>query len=89
MANNYESGKDRQMKIYNPNELPKLVEKAIAITANGDRESAFELWSIMNNFMLELDKFIDKHSDNNMSRFKFKIEPIRFKGDDDGKRQNR
>lgn len=75
------------MKVYDPNELPKLVDKAIKIASKGDVVVSQELFWLMNDFCQKLDDYIAKYDEE--TPFKFKIEPIRFKGDDDEKRQNR
>lgn len=69
------SGKDRQMKIYDPGDLPSMVDKAIE-NAKKDKKVSFELLTIMNEFMTKLDLFNRKYGEKD--RFQFRIEPIRF-----------
>lgn len=75
MANSDEPSEDRQMKIYNPGDLPSMVDKAIEI-AKKDNRASFELLTIMNEFMTKLDLFNRKYGEKD--RFHFRIEPIRF-----------
>lgn len=63
------------MKIYDPGDLPSMVDKAIEIAKN-DKKVSFELLTIMNEFMTKLDLFNRKYGEKD--RFHFRIEPIRF-----------
>ena len=51
MANGYEPWKDREMRFYDPNDLPKLMSKAADI-ANKNKSPAvsFELMNIVQEF---------------------------------------
>lgn len=63
------------MKIYNPSDLPSMIDEAIEISKKNNRAS-FELLTIMNEFMTKLDLFNRKYGEK--ERFNFRIEPIRF-----------
>lgn len=63
------------MKIYDPGDLPSMVDKAIEI-AKKDKKVSFELLTIMNEYMTKLDLFNRKYGEKD--RFHFRIEPIRF-----------
>jgi len=80
MVDGQKSGKDRQMKIYDPGDLPSMVDKAVEIAKKNNRAS-FELLTIMNEFMTKLDLFNRKYGEKD--RFHFRIEPIRFEDMDD------
>jgi len=90
MANGYEPWKDRKMRFYDTNDLPKLMSKAADI-ANKNKSPAvsFELMNIVQEFARKLDDFNEQYDEE--KPFKFKIEPIRFDDGDkrNGKRQNR
>ena len=75
MAYSDEPSEDRQMKIYDPGDLPSMVDKAIEI-AKKDKKVSFELLTIMNEYMTKLDLFNRKYGEKD--RFHFRIEPIRF-----------
>lgn len=80
MANSDEPSEDRQMKIYDPGDLPSMVDKAIE-NAKKDKRVSFELLTIMNEFMTKLDLFNRKYGEKD--RFHFRIEPIHFEDMDD------
>lgn len=89
MANGYEPWKDREMRFYDPNELPKLMSKAADIAnKNKSPAASFELMNIVQEFARRLDEFNVQYGED--EPFRFKIEPIRFDGDKkNGKRQDR
>lgn len=63
------------MKIYDPGDLPNMVDEAVKLAKKNNRAS-FELLTIMNEFMTKLDLFNRKYGEK--ERFNFRIEPIRF-----------
>ena len=73
--------------MFKPEEIPKLFEKAADTakknTKANDPTPFIEFYQIIDSFGQSLQNFIDKYEPVEKKKpFRFKIEPIKFDGDD-------